>query len=565
MIASDLVRALAVLSLEYELLPPDRAVAIIERSAGNNADLVDLLVQEVGDVTLLRTVASELSMHFIDLYSPKIPYRVDERLLRQFDVEVLHRYGALPMLDKEDNIVAAIANPNDLDLRTYLMEKVPDVQFGLSPKEQILSRLALVRAGLIDELTDDEVEAADPELARRTVTLAPSRRSPLLTWFDLLLESAVAQGASDIHLELQGDGQMLLRLRIDGVLRHMPTSLRGREMEVLGLVMNRAELDAANYFDPQDGQFSFKAQGRVIDVRVAMVPQVTGPMIVMRLLDSNNVRRRLDDMGFSPAQLEVLRNVAQSPQGMVVVSGPTGSGKTTTLYALLHEATTIERKVVSIEDPVEYRLPLVSQIQVRTAAARPLTFARALRSVLRMDPDVILVGEIRDGETAQTALDAAITGHLVFTTVHAKDAVSTYARLTEIGAAPYLSADAISLSVAQRLVRRAHDCAYVAPIADRDAARFAELGTVVPEEVLHTNGCDGCGGSGYRGRIAVVELLEPNQTLREMVRTQASSDALYEQARADGLETLADHAARLVGQQVTTPEEVFRMLERGGS
>jgi type II secretory ATPase GspE/PulE/Tfp pilus assembly ATPase PilB-like protein len=560
MIASDLVRALAVLALEYEVVSASKAVEIIEKSEGNSNRLVELLIEESSDVAVLRAVAKELSTRFIDLYSPKMPYRIDERLLRQFDIEVLHRYGALPMYDEQDNVVVAISNPSDLDLRSYVSSKVPEVVFGLSPKDQILSRLALVRSGFAQEIEEDE-EVVEAE---KKIVVAPTRRSPLLAWFESLLESAVAQSASDIHLELQADGQMLLRLRVDGILRQMPTALRGKEMEVLGLVMNKAELDAANYFDPQDGQFSFVTQGRAVDVRVAMIPQVNGPMIVLRLLDSNNVRRRLADMGFSEMQLEQLRAAALSPQGMVVVSGPTGSGKTTTLYALLREATSVERKVVSIEDPVEYRLPLVSQIQVRTASARPLTFARALRSVLRMDPDVVLVGEVRDEETARTALDAAITGHLVFTTVHSKDSVSTYSRLIEIGAAPYLAADAISLSVAQRLVRRAHDCAVLAPPDPRDLARYRSLGVEVPDRILHARGCDGCGGSGYRGRVAVVEVLRPNAALREMVRHHTSADEMYRQARADGLQTLADNAARLVAENITTSEEVFRMLERGG-
>jgi type II secretory ATPase GspE/PulE/Tfp pilus assembly ATPase PilB-like protein len=292
-----------------------------------------------------------------------------------------------------------------------------------------------------------------------------------------------------------------------------------------------------------------------------MIPQVTGPSIVMRLLDSANVRRRLSDMGFSPVQLELLRKVANSHEGMAIVSGPTGSGKTTTLYALLREASSIERKVVSIEDPVEYRLPLVNQVQVRTGVARPVTFSRALRAMLRMDPDVILVGEIRDEETASTALDAAITGHLVLTTVHARDSLNVYSRLTEIGAPAYMVAEAITLSVAQRLVRRVHDCATVSAPTGKDVSTFDQLGLEIPDKLIRARGCDGCGGSGYRGRIAVVETLVPSANLKEMVRVKAGREEMVKQAREDGFLSLADNAARLVAENQTTIDEVYRVVK----
>jgi type II secretory ATPase GspE/PulE/Tfp pilus assembly ATPase PilB-like protein len=228
---------------------------------------------------------------------------------------------------------------------------------------------------------------------------------------------------------------------------------------------------------------------------------------------------------------------------------------------LLREAASVERKVASIEDPVEYRLPLVNQIQVRTNVARPLTFSRALRAMLRMDPDVILVGEIRDDETARTALDASITGHLVFSTVHARDSINVYSRLIEIGAPPYLVAEAITLSVAQRLVRRVHDCAFTAAPNEFERAKYERLGLELPDRLVRARGCDACGGSGYRGRIAVVETLTPSATFKEMVRRQVGRETLVEQAKSDGFSSLADNAARLVDEQITTIDEVYRVVE----
>lgn len=542
-------------------MPPRAALAMIEEASGNGAKLVQLLQREVDEIALLRSIASELRHPFCDLYSPRLNFRTDENVLRLFDVEVLRRYAALPMVSNEGDIVAMIANPSDMDLRNYITSKAPNASFTLAPRDQILSRLALASSGIAPDLPQ-QTEEETPQPQERTGFVAPlTPRSPLIGWFDNFLDSAVAQGASDIHFEIQADDSLMVRLRVDGILRQSAGPARGREMEVMGMVMTRAQMDAANYFEPQDGQFSFTAANRAIDVRVAMLPQVNGPSIVMRLLDSANVRRRLSDMGFSPVQLDLLRRTAASHEGMVIVSGPTGSGKTTTLYALLREASSVERKVVSIEDPVEYRLPLVNQVQVRTNVARPLTFSRALRAMLRMDPDVILVGEIRDAETASTALDASITGHLVFTTVHARDSLNIYSRLVEIGAPSYLVAEAVSLSVAQRLVRRVHDCATTSSPTGRDVATFDQLGLEIPDKVIHARGCDACGGSGYRGRIAVVETLVPSATFKEMARIQAGREDMLRQAREEGFLSLADNASRLVAENLTTIDEVYRVVK----
>jgi len=559
--ASDIARAIAVLTLEYDVLPAKTALALIDEAAGNGTKLVQLLQREVDDIALLRAIASELNYPFCDLYSPRLNFRTDESVLRSYDVEVLRRYAALPMVSNEGEVVAMIANPSDMDLRNYITSKAPNASFTLAPRDQILSRLALASSGIAQDLPQQREEVDKPAPERTGIVAPLTPRSPLIGWFDTFLDSAVAQGASDIHFEIQADDSLMVRLRIDGILRQAAAPARGREMEVMGMVMNRAQMDAANYFEPQDGQFSFTAANRGIDVRVAMLPQVNGPSIVMRLLDSANVRRRLSDMGFSTVQLDLLRRTASSHEGMVIVSGPTGSGKTTTLYALLREASSVERKVVSIEDPVEYRLPLVNQVQVRANVARPLTFSRALRAMLRMDPDVILVGEIRDAETAATALDASITGHLVFTTVHARDSLNAYSRLIEIGTPAYLVAEAVSLSVAQRLVRRVHDCAVASAPTGRDVATFDQLGLAVPDTVIHARGCDACGGSGYRGRIAVVETLAPSADIKEMVRIQSSREEILRQAREEGFLSLADNAARLVADSLTTIDEVYRVVK----
>lgn len=562
MITTDISRALAILALDHDVVNPDRAVDLINASAGNDNQLLAALIQEADEQALLAAVAKELRIAFCDLYAPDLGLTVNEELLRRAGVDLLKRYSALPLVDSNGAVVVAIANPNDLDLRNHLASQFPQMTLALASKDQIQARLSMAASDSVLVLDDDDEETERQQRAARTATAAaPAPRSPLVGWVDSVLDAAVAQGVSDLHFEMTGDGEMFPRLRIDGHLRQIPAPPRGRELEVFGILMNRAGMDAANYLQPQDGNFSFESAGRPIDVRVAMAPTVNGPKVVMRLLDSANVRRRLSDMGFSEPHLETLRQAAGQTQGMVFVSGPTGSGKTTTLYALLREATAVERNVCTIEDPVEYRLPLVNQVQVRNVGERPLTFVSALRNMLRMDPDVILVGEVRDEETAKVSLDAASTGHLVLSTVHARDAIGVYTRLIEIGAPTYLVAEAVTVSVAQRLVRRLHDCAIEDTPNSDDIALYERFGFAVPEKILRPRGCENCNGTGYRGRVALVEVLTPSVQLRELVAAGATREELLVQARSDGFETLADHARGLIEGGVTAIGEVARMLE----
>ncbi len=556
---SDTTMALAALTLFHNVVSPKKAADMLEASDGDDSKLFALILQEVREATLLEVIARELKAPFIDLYAPQSPYKADTAILRRCDLEILKRHSGLPLLTADGSVVVATSTLHDMDLRTYMTDRFGHVTMALASREQIQARLSLAGSDMISAIPDQEEQEAAPAPTQAAVA-APAQRSPLVGWFDSVLDACVAQGVSDIHFEQNGDGTMLARLRIDGVLRLLPTALRGRENEVFGIIMNRANMDAANYLVPQDGQFSFVSAARNIDVRVAMAPTVNGPKIVMRLLDSNNVRRRLADMGFSAEHLHTMRSAAQMNQGMVFVSGPTGSGKTTTLYALLREASSVERNVCTIEDPVEYRLPLVNQVQVRSHGDKPVTFASALRNMLRMDPDVILLGEVRDAETAKVALEAAITGHLVMSTVHARDAIGVFTRLTEIGAPAYLVAEAISVSIAQRLIRRLHDCATAGEPSDKEILLFEQLGMDVPDELMRARGCDTCGGSGFRGRVALVEVLTPSSKIREMIVAGSSHDDLIRQARSEGFRSLSDHAATAVVNGATTIDEAAKLL-----
>lgn len=561
---TDAERALAILTLEHGLMEPAQAVKLISEARQGRRTVPQLLLDAKPIAELLAGLAAALGLRFYDLYSAERLYRIEPKLLDRFDINLLTRYAALPMLDKENKAVVALANPFDTQIRDYLSQVFggPVPPMVLSPREQITNELVRYNApatvrGLASEQGPTVASAAPPTVA----TLGP--RNAVVDYVDVLLAQAVAERASDIHLEFTADQRMLLRLRIDGLLRMMAPPPPGREMEVLGVLLNRATMDATNQREPQDGTFSFEAAGRTIDARVAMLPQLNGPSLVIRLLDSQNLRTRLDDMGFAPEQLAIMRQALEAARGTILMSGPTGSGKTTTLYGLLREVDAVTRKVVTVEDPVEYRLPYISQTPIRPdMGERSLTFARALRTILRMDPDVILVGECRDPETAKTAMEAAITGHLVLTTIHAPSALGIYTRLIEMGIEPYLVADAVTLTVSQRLVRRVHECAILDPPTGEEMARLADLGVPVPERVPHIRGCIGCNATGYRGRLAVVEMFAPTSEVRSLVGQRRPVEDLVEAARGSGhfIDLVSDGMRHVIAGQ-TTVGEVIRVLE----
>lgn len=553
---TDIDRALASLCLDYHLITPERAKTLIDTASGNASQLALLLKTEISETALLQSIAQELNYEFADLYASHSGLRTDQELLGRAEYDLLRAYSAVPCLDVDGSVVVAAANPADLDLRSYLAERYPGMRMVLASPSQIQARLAMTYASSRHEaLAELEVRDASDD------TAAPAApRNPLVSWVDSVLDNAVAQNASDIHLEFQADGSILLRFRIDGVLRPQVPPPRTRENDVIGIIMVRAGMDSANKREPQDGTFSFVSSNRQIDVRAAMLPQENGASMVLRILDSMNVTRRLSDMGFDNAALETLEATARSSQGTIVVCGPTGSGKTTTLYALMREVASVEKNIITIEDPVEYRLPLINQTAVSHVGDRNLGFARALRAILRMDPDIIMVGEIRDDETAKTAMDAAITGHLVMSTIHARDTVGIYTRLGEMGVPTYLISEAMSLAVSQRLVRRLHDCALPAPPSERQRQLFHMMGANPPDQVMAPVGCPSCQSSGFRGRIAVAEILVPSPTFRQKVLAGAHHDELEDQARIDGMIPMKDAGLSLVRQQLTTIEELARVV-----
>lgn len=484
--------------------------------------------------------------------------------------KVARRYTVLPLRATDRQITVAVADPTDFDLEQALgfaSGRVP--VFEIAPPSAILTaiddlyapdRLVERLVGHVGmEMADDVVllEEAEPEV----VSTKEIDATPVVKLTNLILHEAVRTRASDIHLEPGTEGATV-RFRVDGVMRtvmKLPSSVLSR---VVPRIKIMGKLDIADRLRPQDGRARLQVDGATLDLRISTVPTRDAEKAVIRLLDPRNARK-LEEMGILPAELTRIRRLFGYREGIVVVTGPTGSGKTTLLYAALRELATGDTNIMTVEDPVEYELQGLTQIQVETK--RDLTFATALRSILRQDPDVVFVGEIRDRETAEVAVQASLTGHLVLSTLHANDAVGSVARFTDLGIEKSKVSVTLRGSVAQRLARRACS-ACVKPIdgpLTTDETRLAARYGVEP--VIRVTGCPECSMSGYRGRLPLLEVLISNPTFEAQVAAGATAAELQKAAATGSFRSLRDNAVERVRLGQTTLEEVARVLGDAGA
>jgi len=568
---NDFEMALAVLTVEHHVLSATDAIRLLSAARASESGLDQLLITKVGAATLLPLTAFELGYPYVDLFSTASGYTEDVALVQLCDGAMLRSGLTLPLRAADGTVVVAMANPrSNQDMVAYITSVMPGpVTLAIAPASQILARLVGMDSADYSG-AEAPVAGAGSAGAAGAASSAPvlTSESPVVAWVNSTLNRAVVDGASDLHFKFEADGSLLVRFRVDGALRRQNVPLRGREAQIIGTLLSKCPtIDVVDKLRPQDGTFSFSsASGRRIDARVGMLPQAHGVTVVIRLLDPENINRKLEDMGFSDATLEQMRRVVSSPQGAVFVIGPTGSGKTTTLYGLLKELPALKLNILTAEDPIEYRIPYIGQTQIRgDLGEKSLTFGRVLRSMLRLDPDVILVGEVRDSETAEVAMHAALTGHMVLSTLHAKSALGTYSRLAELGVKPYLSAESLSLAVNQRLVRRVHDCAIMeAPNAGEVGflrRHQLEVPALVPR--VRADGCPGCDGAGYRGRLAVVEVLEPSQLLRSLIAEGRPQSEVVKAAQDEGYTSILSDSHRHVVAGRTTVSEMLRCLDTG--
>jgi type IV pilus assembly protein PilB len=513
----------------------------------------------ISSLQLARARAAQANLPFIDLSD----YPVDRAAVSTVSAAVCRRHEVLPIAVSMNRLVLAMVNPGNV----FALDDV------IEASHMRINPVVVERADLLAAI--ERYHRADDELSNLTTTLeeeqAPEESSfgvtdsldddaPIVRFVNLLVSQAIQDKASDIHIE-PAEHSLGVRYRIDGVLHEMQRAPKSIQNGVISRLKIMADIDIAERRKPQDGRMSVSHGGRHIDLRVATLPTVWGEKIVMRILDNSSTTMSLQDLNLLESNFEAYRRSYSKPYGMILITGPTGSGKSTTLYTTLHTVARPEINVITVEDPVEYRMPGINQVQVNPKAG--LTFASALRSILRSDPDVVLIGEIRDHETAQIAIEAALTGHLVLSTLHTNDAPSAVTRLTEMGIEPFLVGSALDCVVAQRLARRLCDRCKVPD--ERETAELmnlrisSELDTE-PPVLFKPIGCPTCSNTGYRGRIAVHEVMTVSEEIERLTVAHASSADIASAARQQGMITLREDGWEKVRMGLTSIEEILRVV-----
>jgi type IV pilus assembly protein PilB len=521
------------------------------------------------EVVQARKLAERYRLEFVDMGR----FSIDHELFRQIPADLMLRYGFVPYRREGGALVIVVSDPTDLpmiDELGALLATPIRVCVGTPSAIQAILKKSESSQRVLDQATesfqmqilrDEDVAAAEDSL---TVDRITSDASPVIRLVDSTIYTAIQRRASDIHIET-GDDAVHVKYRIDGVLQPAMRPIDRRfHSTIISRVKVMAELDIAEKRVPQDGRFKLRLPEKTIDFRVSIMPSVHGEDAVIRILDKESISEqfkelRLDILGFPESELKRFRKYIAEPYGMVLVTGPTGSGKTTTLYAALSEIKSPEDKIVTIEDPVEYQLRGITQIPINEK--KGLTFARGLRSILRHDPDKIMVGEIRDPETAQIAIQSALTGHLVFTTVHANNVVDVLGRFLNMGVEPYQFVSALNCVLAQRLVRNiCTNCKRPASITREMLEESALDPALLRSQVFYEGaGCIECAGTGYKGRTAICELLDLSDPIREMILERRPTSEIKKAAREEGMQFLRESAVEKVVGGTTTLREINKV------
>uniref|UniRef100_A0A7V3YKG2 protein-secreting ATPase n=1 Tax=Candidatus Caldatribacterium californiense TaxID=1454726 RepID=A0A7V3YKG2_9BACT len=559
-------RRLGEILLAKYRITPEQLEKALEEQKKTGGKLGEIL-QKMGLVEskeVYEALAEQLGIPYVDLDS----YVIDPRVVTLLPEKFCRQHQVVPVGEEKNTLILAMANPVDVVAidRVRLMtkkevkpvmaspqdiEKVLNAYYGIGESVEELIREAETRESLV--LPEEEEELKIDQLK------ALGEEAPIIRVVNMLILQAIRSGASDIHIEPQED-QVRIRFRIDGILHDVTSTSIQVHPALVSRIKILSRMNIAERRLPQDGRFQVTVDNRTVDFRVSSLPTIFGEKIVMRILDKSTLLLDLDRLGFEEEDLEKFYRLIQHPYGMILLTGPTGSGKTTTLYSALNFINKPDLNIITIEDPVEYRLPGINQVQVRPKIG--LTFANTLRAIMRQDPDVIMVGEIRDYETAEIAIHAALTGHLVFSTLHTNTAAGALVRLQEMGIPSYLIASALVGVVAQRLVRK---------ICERCKVEFEVRGPIAREltegredrlVLFRGKGCPECNRTGYRGRIAVSEVLVMDDDLRALVLRNATERELTEKACEKGMRTLRENAIRKVLRGVTTLEEMYRITAR---
>jgi type IV pilus assembly protein PilB len=546
--------------IELGFITPEQLETALEEHRKTPKSLGRVLIDlgMIKEADLVRALAEQVGLEFVDLNE----FPIDATSTVLLPEALSRRYRAIPIGERDGRLLVAMSDPANVyaldDIRTITGRDVQPVVATANDVEEAIQKfsgmdsqveaMASIAAEAVDETTADLEEALED--------------APIVKLVNAIMTQAVGDRASDVHLE-PAEHNVRIRFRVDGVLHEpMPPAPKGIQGGLISRLKVMADLNIAERRVPQDGRISMKVGGRALDLRVATLPTVHGEKVVIRVLDKSNALLRLEDLGFLENAYDRFSESFRKPYGAILVTGPTGSGKSTTMYSTLNILNEESKNIITVEDPVEYRLAGVNQMQVNPKAG--LTFASALRSILRADPDIVLIGEIRDKETATIAIEAALTGHLVLSSLHTNDAPSAISRLVEMDVETFLVASAIDAVVAQRLARKLCErcrVVYQPEQAELEAAGFPEwLWPEIPQ-LFKAQGCPACSNTGYRGRIGLYEVMRMSEEIERLTVERASADAIRNVAVQQGMMTLRDDGLEKARMGITTLDEVARVVK----
>ncbi len=545
------------LLLEAGLITQEQLDEALKEEARGGKRIGEILV-DLGYLTesdIYGAVGEQLGVPYVSLSY----YSVDPDVIDTVPEQVARQHKIIPLFKVRDSLTLGMADPLNLAVIDQIVRSTGlDIEPAICSAGEIEQAIdhyygtASTMDEVVQVLGEDE-EEEEETLDTSTLTQLAGD-APIVKLVNLVIAQAVKDTASDIHVE-PDESLLRIRFRVDGVCREAYTQPKKLQSAIISRLKIMSNLDIAERRIPQDGRIQMIVEGKPIDIRVSTLPTVHGENVVMRILDKSNLMIRLSDLGFGDQEPR-LRQILSRPNGVILATGPTGSGKTTTLYSALNEVSNVEVNTITLEDPVEYRLPLIRQSQVNVKAG--MTFAKGLRAVLRQDPDIVMVGEIRDAETAKIAVEAALTGHLVLSTLHTNDASGALPRLIDMGVEPFLVASSVGGIIAQRLVRRI--CSGCKVQIDPSASMLKAINMEGKDVTLYKGeGCRGCNGSGYKGRAGIYEVLTVNEEIRELVVDNASADRIRNVAMKDGMKTLRLDGIDKALEGITTVEEVLRV------
>jgi len=552
--------------IEKGLISPQQLKEALEIQISGNRKLLGEIFVETGVITreeLYEILQYVYETEYVDLSN----YVIDPEVISLISEKTALRLKLIPISKNNGELIIAMANPLDVYAIDFVRDhtKIKKIKSLMAPEEDILNAITnYYELGEYDDIIErlgTEVLFKEEEEEEDSKKLeARSKEAPIIQLVNMLIVQGVKERASDIHIEPNEKG-LLIRFRIDGMLHDIRTLPNTTKSAVISRIKILAKMDIAERRLPQDGRFQVKFGTREVDLRVSTIPTVLGEKVVLRLLDKSKGLIKLEQLGFIPEQLEEFKSIIYKPYGIILLTGPTGSGKTTTLYAALNEVNSKDKNIITVEDPVEYKLNRINQIQIKPKIN--LTFANALRSILRQDPDIIMVGEIRDTETAQIAVQAALTGHLVLSTLHTNDAASAVTRLIDMDVETFLISSSVIAVIAQRLVRVICEKCKEEYIPGKDVLSGlhikANSNSDGKVKLYKGTGCPFCKNTGYYGRTSIYELIVLDEDIRALIISKATSNIIKDTAIKKGMKTLKDSGLEKVLQGITTIEEVLRV------